>query len=202
MKFKHTENEKIKSTDGRDFWISRSVAVVMHVLIEYGGGVKVITVKRGETAHNFVDHWCLPCGFLDWDESGPQACKREFWEETGINLDEVISGAKQVVYNGLESEPWKVVTEPELDGMQNVCLHYGVYLKYDSSNFPYDLNFCNSETAAVALDGIHVFLKKQVAFNHDERIKDFIKHIHPSWSYIDHDKMMKELIDKNTINDH
>lgn len=167
MKFNRTENEKIKSTDGRDFWISRSAAVIMHLFINS----KVMVVKRGPKSHNFVDHWCLPCGFLDWDESAPQACVREFWEETGVNLHDIIEKS-DVVYNGLVDGPWKVVTEPELDGMQNVCLHYGLCL--ECPDFSFDDTFSNEETAKVELVEVDEFVKRQVAFNHSERILEFI----------------------------
>jgi ADP-ribose pyrophosphatase YjhB (NUDIX family) len=37
--------------------------------------------------------WCIPCGHVEWDEDVESAAKREFFEETGleVNLDEVFA---------------------------------------------------------------------------------------------------------------
>lgn len=31
--------------------------------------------------------WCIPCGYLEWDESVEAAAVREFREETGLQVD-------------------------------------------------------------------------------------------------------------------
>lgn len=169
MKFNNRDNEKIQSTDGRTFWISRSVAVIVHFVVQTKTGLKVMTVRRGPKSHNYHDHWCLPCGFLDWDESAEEACMREFYEETGIDLNEAVKDST-LVY-GLDNGPWKIVTNPKADEMQNVCLHYGIFIKND--DFIY-FPFSNDETAEIKLEEINEFINKKVAFGHENSIVEFL----------------------------
>jgi len=34
----------------------------------------------------FADHWCIPCGWVEWDEDLRDAAVREFAEETGFEV--------------------------------------------------------------------------------------------------------------------
>lgn len=79
MKFKNRQNECITHPDTkRPVFLSRSVAVVVRVIRED----KVLLVKRG-TAVSDTDKWCMPCGYLDYDETLKEAAMRELYEETG-----------------------------------------------------------------------------------------------------------------------
>jgi len=87
--FKNKPNEEVQLPDGRTVYLSRSVAVTAVVI-----GYDVPT----DTHHALIglrgqkldepNKWCLPCGYLDYNETLIDAVKREVYEETGIDLDE------------------------------------------------------------------------------------------------------------------
>jgi 8-oxo-dGTP pyrophosphatase MutT (NUDIX family) len=122
--FKNRQNELITTTDGRQLFHSRSVAVVaVLVCMNPDGECRIAIEKRGN--HPGLDKkglWCLPCGYLDWDESGKDAVRREVWEEVGLNLDEY----KNVMVGGPSLDnPYFVKTEPD-ENRQNITLRYGM----------------------------------------------------------------------------
>jgi ADP-ribose pyrophosphatase YjhB (NUDIX family) len=63
----------------------------------------------------------LPCGYLDWDESGRDAAIREAYEEIGIDLT-----------GKLPSQPWFVQSDPGKDSRQNVTLRFGAVIDLDA----------------------------------------------------------------------
>lgn len=88
MKFNNRQNECITHpTTKRPVFLSRSVAVVVRVI----KGEQVLLVKRG-TSVSDTDKWCMPCGYLDYDETLKEAAMRELYEETGYitNPDDFI----------------------------------------------------------------------------------------------------------------
>jgi 8-oxo-dGTP diphosphatase len=44
---------------------------------------RLLLVKR---LGSYKDMWCIPCGHLEWDEDVRAAAKREFKEETGLDV--------------------------------------------------------------------------------------------------------------------
>ena len=81
-------NKCIKDENGNDCWISRSTVVIPIVfkLDQKTGDIYTLVEKRGYSVSH-PEEWCCPCGFIDWDESLPEACQREVREETGIDID-------------------------------------------------------------------------------------------------------------------
>lgn len=81
-------NKCIKDENGKDCWIARSTVVIPIVfkLDERTGDVYTLVEQRGP-AVSHSGEWCCPCGFIDWDESLPEACQREVREETGLELN-------------------------------------------------------------------------------------------------------------------
>ena len=54
-------------------------------------GVAVVLVDENELllvkrTGSFADHWCIPCGHVEWDEDIRSAAGREFKEETGLDV--------------------------------------------------------------------------------------------------------------------
>jgi 8-oxo-dGTP diphosphatase len=45
---------------------------------------KVLLGKRNASYQGL---WCIPCGYVEWNEDVEEACKREFEEETGLVVD-------------------------------------------------------------------------------------------------------------------
>ncbi|BAT70978.1 conserved hypothetical protein [Thermosulfidibacter takaii ABI70S6] len=46
---------------------------------------KILLGKRCKEP--FKDHWCIPCGHVEWGEDVREAAKREFKEETGLEVE-------------------------------------------------------------------------------------------------------------------
>jgi len=54
-------------------------------------GVAAIVIKDkkillGKRNSSYKDKWCIPCGYVEWDEDVYDAVEREFHEETGLNI--------------------------------------------------------------------------------------------------------------------
>lgn len=79
---------KLYTTEDGPIWHSRSVAVVGVVFLRVTGESHpyVLLTKRSDTMMDEPGKWCLPCGYLDWDETIEQATIREICEETSLNL--------------------------------------------------------------------------------------------------------------------
>lgn len=75
--------------DGKEYWVSRSVATVTYVFTMINGIPHVLANKRGPGLPNNVGKWNAPSGFVDYDETLEQAAKREVFEETGLPLEDL-----------------------------------------------------------------------------------------------------------------
>ena len=163
--FKNRPNELITTTDGRKIWVSRSVAVVMvlccHVKEKYYFAIEKRGTSIGLDKPGF---WCLPCGYIDYSETGIEAIKRELWEEIGINLDEYCVLDK-------DAQPWYVKTNPD-ENRQNITLRYGISLDVD--NLPKLIPGNDAELNEVAEAKwitIGELKDYDFAFNHDDIIR-------------------------------
>lgn len=98
--------------DGKTYWISRSCASVAVVLYgDYNKDLYVLATKRGKNAADFHGYWCMPCGYIDYNETGEEAASRETFEETGVKINP--SAFRLVGVN----------TNPE-SNKQNISLRY------------------------------------------------------------------------------
>lgn len=169
-KFANRHNECIK-VDGKEYWISRSVAVVALVNVIVDGKSHVLINQRGPGTPDFQGYWNLPCGYLDWDESGIQAAKREIYEETGLDIDKY-----DFKYN---EQPVFVITD-KINNKQNVTLYYNFTIKtneYEFALMKVDFNMDNSEKEEVS--DIQFIEPKNVSkykfcFSHEIRIKELL----------------------------
>jgi 8-oxo-dGTP pyrophosphatase MutT (NUDIX family) len=172
MKFNNRHNELIKSEGGKDYWHSRSVAVVSLVLMKViSGGDFVLTVHRHPKS-TFPNLWCMPCGFLDWDETAGEAAIRETWEEAGLNLLEA-KDSYHVLADGIfKNDPWTVSTSPEI-GSQNVIFHFAS--AFEVEKLP-ELSLDHTEPDElqdVKWIPIQEALNIEMAFGHNSRIAQF-----------------------------
>ena len=108
--FENKENILYK-IDGKDIWHSRSCCTSLMLFCRQGNKTLVLMNKRGP-AMTYTDKWCLPCGYMDWNENGFNAARRELWEECGVFIPEV-----------RDKLPWFIDTEPN-GGLQNITIHY------------------------------------------------------------------------------
>ncbi|NBO22587.1 NUDIX hydrolase [bacterium] len=108
--FGNLENQ-VYHIDGKEIWNSRSCATSLMLFCRQDDKTFVLMNKRGPIL-NQPFKWCLPCGYMDWNENGFNAARRELWEECGVLIPEV-----------KDKSPWSVDTEPN-SNLQNITLHY------------------------------------------------------------------------------
>ena len=73
--------------DNKEYWISRSVAVAVSIYTFIDGKLCVLANKRGPGLPNHAGQWNVVSGYIDFDETIPEAAKREVYEETGLSID-------------------------------------------------------------------------------------------------------------------
>lgn len=54
-------------------------------------------VLLGKRKGSYGGQWCIPCGYVEWDEDVYEAAQREFFEETGLKIE--ITGVYTVLSN-------------------------------------------------------------------------------------------------------
>lgn len=176
MKFSNRENERVELHDGRVIYLSRSVAVAIQLHAIIDNEQYVLICKRGPEAMGGAGKWCLPCGYLDWDESGEQAVIRELWEETNVSFQDFIFDIHSKVKISHLHHPWKVVSDPQIDERQNVTLHHGTVVIRTNTMLPTPSikNAELGELEDVRWIKISELDSYDFAFNHNSRIKEFI----------------------------
>lgn len=125
-KFDNVQNEQVELKDGRNVFLSRSVAVVVPVsAVNEKGEIYHLISKRGIKTPNEQGKFNIVCGYLDYNESLENACKRELFEETGLNINDYD------VWLDFEL-PWRIKSEPT-DKVQNVSMTFGYMISFRKS---------------------------------------------------------------------
>ena len=114
-KFNNRLNERIEA-NGKEYWISRSVAVVGIVFAIKDHIVYTLVTKRSSIMDQ-PHKLCVPCGYLDWDESCYEAMLREVYEETSLYLPDYKDNIVEGFWNKI---PFSVLDNPAKDARQNV----------------------------------------------------------------------------------
>ena len=151
----------IDKDTGREYWISRSVAVVVAVFTKKS----VLVVQRGTGTPDpeFVGKYCMPCGYLDFDETCAQAAQRELMEETGLNFP--ISDFKLININD----------DPKGDKRQNLTFRYVVRTSLTEKELELMFTTKNSEkdeVSSIRFIDINNIDMYELAFNHNNLIKE------------------------------
>jgi ADP-ribose pyrophosphatase YjhB (NUDIX family) len=180
MKFNNRENKCLKTTDGGHIWNSRSLAVVGMVLMRHLGEIYVLMGKRGPGLPNEVGKYCMPCGYLDWDETCEEAVVREIYEESGLNIYKILE-TYNILYDHMHF-PWRIHSIPD-NNVQNVSMHYAIFVDTsvnafrDYASLP-DLTIENNvdkdEVEESKWININDLYKYDCAFGHDSVIRVFI----------------------------
>lgn len=155
----------IDKNTGREYWISRSVAVVTFVFgydkyeQEY-----ILAEQRGPGTPDpeFCGCWCMPCGYVDFDETIEEAASREVFEETGLKID---------------SKNWIIFdinSDPKSDKRQNITVRLeSVVDKIEETKLTskYSELYEVSDLKWIPVDDINNY---KWAFNHLELLHDEI----------------------------
>ena len=157
--FKSTPNKIIKDNNGKIHWVSRSLVTI--AFVTWRG--KILIVKRGESVTE-TGKWCLPCGYVDYDETIEESIGREIWEETGIDVRNFID------LNSLK--PVEIFSYP-IGKKQNIHMDYIINLK-DSDEPKIDTSIIDTlETTDVKWISFDEVGSYQFAFKHEEKIKNY-----------------------------
>lgn len=123
--FKNRENELVKLEDGRKVWLSRGCSVSIPVsAIDEEGQIYSLVSIRGHRAAKFRGYLNLICGYLDYDETIEEAAKRELFEESGLNYEDI---EKTDIIFDLK-DPWLIMSKPN-NGEQTVNFRFGLFFK-------------------------------------------------------------------------
>lgn len=151
-----------KNTE-REYWISRSVAVLGIVkTIDKNGIEYVLAEQRGTGTPDpeYIGCWCLPCGYLDYDETCKQAIAREVLEETGVNIHP--DNFKLIEIND----------NPHSDKRQNVTFRFKTELEGYINDWELTNKFSETnEIMNIKWIDLREINNYKWAFNHDEILK-------------------------------
>lgn len=114
MNKSYTVKEKDHELFGKTLYTGRYCSTNYFLFCIVGKECYVLATKRGKGAADKQDKWCVPCGYLEDDESGEQGALRELYEETGIDMRD----AERNVFLG------SVTTNPKYCNNGNVQLNY------------------------------------------------------------------------------
>lgn len=78
------------------------------------GRQKILLTRRQDNGL-----WCIPGGHMESGESAEEACIREVWEETGLEVE-----VRKLV--GIYTSPDRVIQYPDGNRFQPVSLHFEV----------------------------------------------------------------------------
>lgn len=156
----------IDKISGREYWISRSVAVVVFVFARDIYNQEYILAEQrgtGTPDPEYIGKYCIPCGYLDYDETIVQAAQRELIEETGLNFP--TTDFKLLNINDL----------PKSDKRQNITFRYivnsNVHIE-DLSNLFTTKNSEKDEIESIKFIKLKDIDNYEWAFNHQELIKE------------------------------
>lgn len=172
MKFNNKQNQCITTGDGKEIWLSRSVAVTVCVLLIHNDVPHILVNQRGPGVPDFSGYWNLVCGYLDYDETVQEAAVREVWEECGVNALDLIEISEAVFFE----PPWDVNSSPGYS-KQNVTIHHGLVGKVDDLPALSAAHNEPGETSDIRWLPLHQVADLKFAFNHNKRIAKFVEHI-------------------------
>ena len=156
----------IDKISGREYWISRSIAVVVFVFARDIYNQEYILAEQrgtGTPDPEYIGKYCVPCGYLDYDETIVQAAQRELMEETGLNFP--TTDFKLLNINDL----------PKSDKRQNITFRYIVNSNVnieDLSNLFTTKNSEKDEIESIKFIKLKDIDNYEWAFNHQELIKE------------------------------
>lgn len=174
--FINMKNFSILDENGKEWWISRSIAVTGCIFTFLNGKWYVLANKRGKGTADFQGMWNMPCGYLDFNETTAEAVIREVYEETGVKV------------NPDYLQFWCFNDSPT-QNRQNVSFRY--YALIDAQPGTISVGTGNDrggeedEVEAIGWIPVDTIGNYKWAFGHDEIIKDFVEWMHLEDDYFD-----------------
>lgn len=163
------KNFPIKDVSGKEWWISRSIAVVGCIFTLLNGKWCVLANKRGEGTPDFQGMWNMPCGYLDFGETTAEAVVREVYEETGVKVN-----VKDLTF-------WKFNDSPSAN-RQNVTFRYYAIIDAQPGNISVgvgnDRGGEEDEVEAIGWVQVSSLDRYKWAFGHEEIIKELVEVLH------------------------
>jgi ADP-ribose pyrophosphatase YjhB (NUDIX family) len=152
--------------NGREFWISRSIAVVAFVVATDENGTSwILATQRGKGTPDpeYVGKWCLPCGYLEYDETMDEAVIREVKEETGVTLNP--DRLNFLNFNA----------DPKSDKRQNVTFRYIAWVNYNEALAELTTKYSEKdEVMEVRFIPLNDIKEYSWAFNHQNLIEELV----------------------------
>ena len=159
----------INPETGKEEWISRAIAVLGIVIGIDKNGVKYVLAEQrgtGTPDPEYIGCWCLPCGYLDYDENIHQAVAREVLEETGVNIH-----PDNFILFYINDDPFS-------DKRQNVTFRFKTELEGYINDWELTDKFSESnEVSDIKWIDLREVNSYKWAFNHERIIKDYISSV-------------------------
>ena len=152
--------------DNKKYWISRSPATSAFIFKYINDKLYVLTEIRGKGLQDFPGMRCVPCGYINWGETAPEACSREVFEETGLTIN---------------PDKWKLagVNSNPNANRQNISIHYYILLdSNESENCSISDNRGGEKDEVDKLEWVEVEnLPEDFCFEHDKFISEYVKKV-------------------------
>jgi 8-oxo-dGTP pyrophosphatase MutT (NUDIX family) len=159
----------INPETGKEEWISRAIAVLGIVIGIDKNGVKYVLAEQrgiGTPDPEYIGCWCLPCGYLDYNENVHQAVAREVLEETGVNIH-----PDNFILFYINDDPFS-------DKRQNVTFRFKTELEGYIDDWELTDKFSESnEVSNIKWINLREVNSYKWAFNHERIIKDYISSV-------------------------
>lgn len=172
INFKNIHNRNVTTTEGESIWLSRSAAAVGVVFAITDVNTYVLISKRSNSMVDEPGKVCLPCGYLDWNETLYECMIREVYEETSLYLPDYNNF---LLFNN-NMQNFKMNDDPS-NNKENLSFSFvSVYDFRETDKFPIKIESFNSnETSMVKWLNLNYFKNHDNyydwAFNHDDTIK-------------------------------
>jgi 8-oxo-dGTP pyrophosphatase MutT (NUDIX family) len=118
-----------------------------------GNREKVLLTRRTDNGH-----WCLPGGGMESGESAAEACAREVWEETGLQV-------RMTRLIGVYSNPDQLVIYPDGNKV------FFVIMSFEAEVIGGELGL-SDETTAFGYYSLHEMESMQMHGQHKQRVED------------------------------
>jgi 8-oxo-dGTP pyrophosphatase MutT (NUDIX family) len=164
--FNNRPNNEYKVDRDKTIWESRSNGLNAVIFGICSDNIFVLAEKRSSTIMDLPNRWCLPCGYLDWDETGWEGLVREVYEETSFFIPKY---KNNLIFDN-DKQPFFVNTDPK-ENRQNVALNYCLIFDFSKGLPNHVESYKDEEISQIKWIPIEHIKKYNFAFNHDKRIE-------------------------------